>query len=143
VDNKLHRQTFLDDKTNLSKTTFKDLRDIILLCITLWTLLRRSTVSGTRKPKVSNANGIKICWLSEYVFSCFVTLFEAAFRTACPTVKSSVSNQIHISMFASYPSMHQNIHSLSLCSHYCNGGNIFNNCLNISRYIKMYYIFIN
>jgi hypothetical protein len=36
----------------------------ILLCIIIWTLLRRPTTSGARNPKVSNANGIKTCWLS-------------------------------------------------------------------------------
>jgi hypothetical protein len=56
-------------KINLWKTTFIDL--------------------GARKPKVSNANGIKTCWLSDHAFSCLTILLEAALRDSRPTVKSS------------------------------------------------------
>ncbi|PWA95203.1 transmembrane protein 256 [Artemisia annua] len=38
-------------KLILLKTTFEDLGVITLLCITRWTLLRSSTISGARKPK--------------------------------------------------------------------------------------------
>jgi len=69
-----------------------DLGDITWLCITFWTLCRSSTASGARKPKVSKANGIKTCWLSEHAFSCSATLLDAAFRAACPTVKGPTPN---------------------------------------------------
>jgi len=75
-------------KSLLVNTTFMDLWDITLLCITLWTLCRRSATSDARKPKASKANGIKVCWLSEHAFSCLVTLLDAAFRAECPTVKA-------------------------------------------------------
>jgi hypothetical protein len=47
-------------KSNLWKTTFIDLGDTTLLCMTFWILFKRFTASGAKKPKVSNANGIKI-----------------------------------------------------------------------------------
>jgi hypothetical protein len=43
-------------KSILRKTTLIDLVNTILLCITLWTLFRRSTTSRARKTKVSNWN---------------------------------------------------------------------------------------
>jgi len=63
-----------------------------LWCITFWTLCRRSTTYGARKTKVSNANGIKACWLWEHAFSCLTTLLDATFRDACPIIKSSAPN---------------------------------------------------
>ncbi|KAK2368527.1 hypothetical protein QL285_081715 [Trifolium repens] len=51
-----------------------------------------STTSGAKNPNVSNANGIKACWLSKHAFSCLTTLFEAAFRAAYPAIKSLVLN---------------------------------------------------
>ena len=69
-----------------------DLGDMTLPCMTFWTLCRRSTSSGVSKQKVSKANGIKVCWLSEHVFSCLTTLFDAAFKAACPKVKDLTSN---------------------------------------------------
>jgi len=69
-----------------------DLEDITLLCMTFWTLCRRSTASGARKPKVSKANGIKACWLSEHAFSCLASLLDATFRAVCPTVKGLTPN---------------------------------------------------
>jgi len=75
-------------KSIIVNTTFMDLGDITLLCITLWTLCRRSTSSDAKKPKVSKANDIKTCWLSNHAFSCLATLLDATFRTACPTVKA-------------------------------------------------------
>jgi hypothetical protein len=50
---------------NLWKITFLYLGDIILLCMTFCTLFKRLTAFGAEKPKVSNTNNIKICWLSE------------------------------------------------------------------------------
>jgi hypothetical protein len=49
--------------SNLWKTTFIDLGNIILLCITFWTLFKRFTASNARKAKISNANDIKMRWL--------------------------------------------------------------------------------
>lgn len=51
-----------------------------------------STTFGARKQKVSNANGMKRCRLSEHVFSCLATLFDKDFSVACPNVKSSTPN---------------------------------------------------
>ena len=55
-------------KSILVNTTFMDLGDMTLLCVTFWTLCRKSTTSGARKPKVSKANSIKTCWLSEQIY---------------------------------------------------------------------------
>jgi hypothetical protein len=46
---------------NLWKTIFIDLGYTTLLCMTFWTLFKRFTASGAKKPKVLNANGIKTC----------------------------------------------------------------------------------
>jgi len=73
-------------------TTFMDLGDMTLLCMTFWTLCRRSTTSSARKPKVSKANGIKTCWLSEHVFSCLTPLLDTAFKAACPFIKGLTPN---------------------------------------------------
>ena len=73
-------------------TTFLDLGDMTLLCMTFWTLCRRSIASGARKLKLSKANGIKTWWLSEHAFSCLVTLLDATFRAACPTIKGPAPN---------------------------------------------------
>jgi hypothetical protein len=96
----------------------------IILCIIIWALLRRSTTSGVRNPKVSNTNGIKTCWLSEHTFSCFIILLDAASRDVYPKVKSLVSDsQVeklksnshkHVCL---YPSMNQNIHRSKCQSH--------------------------
>jgi len=104
-------------KSILVNTIFIDLGDIILLCIILWTLCRRSTTFDARKPKVSKANGIKACWLSEHDFSCLTTLLDSAFRAACPTVKAptpkltsgETPSQVHTCMFSSNPFVHHNI----------------------------------
>lgn len=42
----------------LKKNTYIDLEDTTLLCMSLWTLCKRFIVFGTRKPKVSKANGM-------------------------------------------------------------------------------------
>jgi hypothetical protein len=47
-------------KSFLVKTTFRDLRDTTLICIP-FELFLEDSVSGARKPKVSNANDIKVC----------------------------------------------------------------------------------
>ncbi|XP_024638431.1 uncharacterized protein [Medicago truncatula] len=52
-------RSFWMAKSIFVNTTFMDLGDITLLCITLWTICRRSTASDARKPKVSKANCIK------------------------------------------------------------------------------------
>jgi hypothetical protein len=64
----------MDGKTSPSENYIHNLGETTLLCMILWTLFKRSTTSDARKPKVSNTNGIKACWLSEHVFSCIVTL---------------------------------------------------------------------
>ena len=48
-------------KPILLKTASIDLEDTTLLCVSLLTLCRRFTTSSARKPKVLNANGIKVC----------------------------------------------------------------------------------
>lgn len=97
----------MDGKTNLGDAT--------LLCMTIWTLCRRSTTFGSRKPKVSNTNSIKACWLSEHAFSCLATLLKAALRASCPTV-FKLMWKLHIAIVTNYIiSQHQSIaftHSL-------------------------------
>jgi len=79
-------------KPILVNTIFMDLGDMTLLCMTFWTLCRRSTTSGARKSKVSKANGIKTCRLSEHTLSCLATLLDATFRVVCHTVKGPTPN---------------------------------------------------
>lgn len=94
-----------------------DLGETKLLCMSLWTLFKRSTVYGARKPKISNVNGMKICLLSEHAFSWLDTLLEAALLAACPTIQNSVlkfhkrgySIQVHTNMFPFHPLVHHNI----------------------------------
>jgi hypothetical protein len=50
-------------------------------------------------PKISNANDMNTCCLSEHDFLCLITLLEAALRTVCPTVKVSILNSILLLMF--------------------------------------------
>jgi len=71
---------------------FMYLGDTILICMTIWTLCRQSTSYDNRKPKVSNANSLKACWLSKHVISCLATLFKATFRATCHTFKTLVLN---------------------------------------------------
>jgi hypothetical protein len=101
---------------NLRKTTSIDLDITTLICITLWTLFRSSTVSCARKSNVSNANRIKKCWLSEYAFSCWSILLEATLRAVHPTIKFQPYfhkwgnfSQVYTRMFPSYPSIHHDI----------------------------------
>jgi len=77
----------LTPESILVNTTFMNLRDITLLCVTLWSLCRRSTTPAARKLKVSKTNGIKACWLPEHAFSCLTTLLDEGFKAVCHTVK--------------------------------------------------------
>jgi len=90
--NKLRRIPFWMTKLILVNTTFMNLGDMALLCMTFWTLCSKSTISCARKLKVSKANGIKTCWLSKHTFSCLTTLLDATFRAACPSVKDPTPN---------------------------------------------------
>ena len=88
ASNKLCRYAFLNSKINPRKHNIHGhKRYYIVMHDPLNTLCRRSTTSSARKPKLSKANGIKTCLLSKHVFSCLATLFDAAFRVACPTTK--------------------------------------------------------
>lgn len=45
----------------LLKIIFKDLKDMILLYMIIWTLYKRFTSSSVRMSNVSNTNYIKAC----------------------------------------------------------------------------------
>jgi len=55
--------------------TFMDLWDMTLLCMTIWTLRRRSTISGVRKLKVLKANEYKNMVDCQNTFSHILSLY--------------------------------------------------------------------
>lgn len=61
MDNELYHYPFLDNKTNSLKIIFIILGNTTLLCMSFWTLSKRSNVFGIRKLKVSKINCMKAC----------------------------------------------------------------------------------
>lgn len=67
------------DKINYLKKVYL-LTEGIQCYISFWILRKRSTVFDIIRLKVSKANDIKTCWLSEHIFSCLTNLIEATLR---------------------------------------------------------------
>jgi hypothetical protein len=66
------------------KTIFIILGYTTLLLITFLNYLQKTlTTCGARKVKMYNANSIKACVLSKYIFSGLTTLHEATFKNVC------------------------------------------------------------
>lgn len=64
--------------------------DKTFICMSFYTLYKRSIAFDARKLKVSKANGMKTCWFLETHFLMFATLLEADLRVVCSLVKPLV-----------------------------------------------------
>jgi hypothetical protein len=94
--------TFLNDKKSiLLKTIYLYLKIYETLYCYIWLFNLHSFQNiysiCDRKPKVSKAKGINVCWLSEHVLSCLAISLNATLMTtrtrSCLYLKSGSSQQ--------------------------------------------------
>jgi len=98
-------------KLILVNTTFIDLGDIILLCMTLWILCKMATISGAKKPKVSKQKWYKNVLIVKTHSLVFGHFAWSSFEGCMFLHKSHGSQshkwwnliQINTCMFSSYP----------------------------------------
>jgi hypothetical protein len=67
-------------KSILLKTTSIDLRETTLLCMSFWTLCKRSTLSGARNSKVSNVKWYKSTLIVRIHFLMFGRFVWSSFK---------------------------------------------------------------